>query len=104
MSAFLVQILLPLNPPSGTEGHDAYLRAVRIELTERFGGITVYLNSPADGLWKDGEERLERDEVVIYEVMVDDLERRWWSGFRERVRLRLRQEELVVRAIPIERL
>jgi hypothetical protein len=100
----LVQLLLPIvekHDSSAAGGIHAELRA---ELTERFGGVTAYLRSPATGLWKDHEDRVERDRVVIYEVMVEELDREWWAELRERVRLALEQDELVVRAIPVQRL
>ena len=101
----LVQILLPLRDPGGTAFSNSAFTRVRTELTERFGGVTAYLQAPAQGVWKDEEEgRVERDEVVVIEVMVDDLDRGWWAGYREDLRDRFEQEELVVRAMEMERL
>jgi hypothetical protein len=36
---------------------------------------------------------------VIFEVMTDDLDRVWWSGFRKDLERRFRQENVVVRAL-----
>ncbi|WP_350223822.1 hypothetical protein [Rhizobium sp. CNPSo 4039] len=46
---YLVEILLPL---SGDDG-PAVLEKVRYELTEVFGGVTMHINSPAEGLCKN---------------------------------------------------
>lgn len=79
--------------------------SVRDELTERFGGLTAYTRAPAQGLWSDGDDGPpERDDIVVYEVMVQSLDRGWWKSFRDVLERRFAQEELVVRALPIERL
>jgi hypothetical protein len=100
----LVQILLPLVNGSGDAGMGGFYDELREELTERFGGVTAYLRSPATGLWKNEEDRVERDSVVIYEVMVEEVDRDWWAALRERIRIRLQQDELIIRAIPFQRL
>lgn len=101
----LVQLLLPLYDNDGGATSGSELRRVRDELTERFGGLTVYSRAPVEGLWeepRDGER--VRDDLVIYEVMVDRLDAEWWGTYRRSLEARLRQEELVVRALEIRRL
>lgn len=100
----LVQILLPLyDNERRAFAHDEFDR-VRRELTERFGGVTAFLRSPAEGAWKDDEGGVARDDVVIYEVLVEELERDWWARYRAELARRFRQEELLVRASAVERL
>jgi hypothetical protein len=101
---FLVQLLLPLYDNSNLPFSRAAFDRVRDELTQRFGGVTAFLRSPAEGLWKEQRGPVKRDDVVIYEVMVDELERDWWTVYRAELEKRFRQEELVVRAGIIERL
>lgn len=99
----LVQILLPLFDPEGTRfGREAFDEVAR-HLTARFGGLTAYSRAPAAGLWKEGGET-QRDDIVVYEVMVAALDRDWWSAYRRTLEQRFRQEELVVRAQEIVRL
>ena len=45
-----------------------------------------------------------RDDIVVYEVMVNALDREWWSGYRAALEKRFVQRELVVRALAVERL
>ena len=99
----LVQILLPLYDPEGVRFPAAQFDAVAGELAQRFGGLTAYARSPAAGLWKEGG-RTQRDDIVVYEVMVESLDASWWAGYRERLEREFRQEELVVRAQEIRRL
>jgi hypothetical protein len=94
---YLIQILLPLYDNGGNLfPHQDYVR-VRDELTERFGGITAYVSSPAEGIWKETPTMTVRDDIVIYEVMTEQLDRNWWRSYREGLSLRFRQDLLIVR-------
>lgn len=77
---------------------------VRNELTERFGGVTAHRRSPAEGLWKDEGGAVSRDDVVIYEVMTEQLDREWWKQYSEDLARRFHQEEMMIRAINVEQL
>ena len=102
--AWLVQLLLPLRDADGAPFAAALFAAVRGELTERFGGTTAFLRSPATGLWEDARGDVQRDEVVLVEVLVDALDRAWWAGYRRSLETRFAQDEVLVRAVPVERL
>ena len=102
---FLVQMLLPLYDNAGRRVPHERFSEIREELTERFGGVTAFLRSPAQGTWKDDTAgAVERDEVVMCEVMVDVLDRAWWIDYRRTVEARFGQRELMVRALRVERL
>ncbi|HLM46334.1 MAG TPA: hypothetical protein VK458_20855 [Myxococcaceae bacterium] len=101
----IVQFLLPLRDNARQPFPRADFDKVRTELTDRFGGVTAFLQSPALGIWKDEEEgETMRDELVLYEVMVESLDRAWWSGYRSELERRFRQERVVVRALGAEML
>ncbi|HEX6911365.1 MAG TPA: hypothetical protein VF142_13255 [Longimicrobium sp.] len=100
----LVQLLLPLRDNEGRPFPREMLDEVRHALTERFGGVTAHLRAPAAGAWKDDEGGVARDDVVIVEVMAEALDRAWWADYRRALEARFRQDEIVVRATPIERL
>ena len=99
---FLVQILLPLYDNEGrTVGADLF-GEVRRELTERFGGLTAHMRAPAKGLWKTDDGAVARDDIVIFEVMAEALDRSWWEGYRRTLEQRFRQEQIVIRATRLE--
>jgi hypothetical protein len=100
----LVQILLPLRKRDGSDVPAASFAEVRGELTQRFGGVTAYSRSPATGLWKNTEAEIEREQVIMVEVVVDAFDRDWWTQYRNRLAKRFDQEEIHARAIPIERI
>jgi len=99
----LVQLLLPLRDNDGVPFPRAAFDQVRAEPTERHGGVTAYLRSPS-GVWRDEGGEVARDEVVMVEVMVERLERRWWAEYRRTLEERFRQSELVARALYCDRL
>jgi hypothetical protein len=70
---------------------------VRNELVDRFGGITAYTRAPVHGLWQESEQ-IVRDDLIIYEIMVETLEEEWWRGYRLILESRFQQQSLVVRA------
>ena len=104
MNAHLIQILLPLRTPGGAEVPAAAFAEVRVELTQRFGGVTAYSRSPATGLWKRTEAEVERDQVIMIEVVVEMFDRDWWSQYRDVLAQRFEQDEIHARAIAIERI
>ena len=101
---YLVQLLLPLRDNSGTPFPQHTFEQVRSELTERYGGVTAYLRSPASGVWKDDRGEVARDEVVMVEVMVDGLDRQGWDNYRRTLEDRFRQAEVLARALACDRL
>lgn len=94
----LVQLLLPLYDNAGAPIPRERFVEVRDELTTRFGGMTAYTRAPAEGLWKEDATRVTRDQIVIYEVMVRDLDPGWWAAYRRTLEERFAQDALVVRA------
>ena len=102
--AYLIQLLLPVRNREGVPYPRATYDQLARELTAHFGGLTAYTRSPAARLWAEESGRTVRDDVVAYEVMVDELDEAWWQALRRRLEAELVQEELVVRALPIRRL
>ena len=99
----VIEIFLPLKRNDGSPQPRELFGRLRAELLERFGGLTAFTRSPAEGLWEDGDD-VEQDEIVIFEVMTDELDRAWWSDLRKRLERIFQQDEVVVRASPAERL
>ena len=104
MTQHLIQLLLPLRMRDGSDVPAEMFAAVRMELTQRFGGVTAYSRSPATGLWKRTEADIERDQVIMIEVVVEAFDRDWWAQYREELAQRFGQEEVHARALAIERI
>jgi hypothetical protein len=104
MTAHLIQILLPIAMRDKTPVPAEMFARVRGELTERFGGVTAYSRSPATGLWKTPDDEIERDQVIMIEVIVEVFDRDWWAAYREQLERRFGQEEILARALAMERI
>jgi hypothetical protein len=100
----LVQILLPLYDNEGSPIPQLQFRRVSQEMTDGFGGLTAFTRAPAEGMWRDGGEKTSHDEIIVFEVMTEHLDRPWWAGYREELERRFRQEVIVIRAQEIEQL
>ena len=94
----LVQILLPLYDNGQDPQSPDDFRRVRKELTDKFGGLTVYTRAPAEGMWKLDDNNTTRDDIVIFEVLANDLDPAWWRNYRHELEARFRQEVVVIRA------
>ena len=99
----LVQILLPLTDNAGHRFDNAAYRRVRQELSDRVGGITSFTRAPAEGMWKE-RGHLNRDDIVVFEVMARDIDRPFWERYRADLERRFAQETIVVRAIRVDML
>lgn len=98
----LIQLLLPLQDKAGRPFQHHLYEEVRKELVARFGGLTTYSRAPAKGLWKEDSQSIEKDDIVVYEVMAEALDRPWWAAYRKELETRFAQDELVVRAQAVE--
>ncbi len=100
--AHLVQILLPRNDQAHPLPNKLF-EQVRVELTRKFGGVTVYSRSVAEGLWSPSADVFVHDEMVLFEVMTDVMQPDWWRAYRRELEQRFEQIEVVVRDHEITR-
>lgn len=100
---FLVEILLPLHDNEGRPFASAMFAAVRQQLSSRFGGITSFMRTPAQGTFESGGG-VQHDEIVIMEIMTDQLDRDWWAAYRKQLEIDFMQDEIVIRASIMEKL
>ena len=100
----LIQILLPVNDNEGQHFEPDDFVQLRAELADRFGGVTTYMRAPARGLWRDDAGETTRDDIVIFEVMTDELDRAWWGDFRKDLERRFRQDSVIISALTGTRL
>ena len=101
---YCVEILLPMAGEDGRLRPRAAFEALKARLVDRFGGLTAFTRSPAEGLWDGPGEGVDRDRIVIFEVMAPEIDAAWWSSLRQELEREFRQQELVIRAHEIRRL
>lgn len=98
---FVVQIYLPLEMPDGAGVPAGLFERTKAELTERFGGVTAFLQSPAEGAWKPLSGEAIHDRIAIFEVMVADVDTAWWRQYREALETELKQQRILVRLFQV---
>jgi hypothetical protein len=99
---YLFEILLPLSDNDGNRFDVSVFDRTREELIEAFGGITAFFRSPAAGAWAAPDGTVQRESIVVLEVMSEDLDRGWWHDYRRLLERRFAQDAIVVRAHGIE--
>ena len=100
----LIKLLLPIYDNDKRAFPRAYFDQVRQDLTQQFGGVTAFVRSPAVGFWKDDEQDITRDDVIMFEVMTDQLDQDWWKTYRQKLEITFRQEAILIRAIETTKL
>jgi hypothetical protein len=95
----IVEVFLPLETGCGHRIGAEVIKGIINGLADCFGGATAFTRSPADGLWKHGSS-LEKDRIVIIEVMVREVDDAWWSGYRRRLEEEFEQDEVMIRVTP----
>jgi hypothetical protein len=93
----LIQILLPLTDDEGRPFPAASFDRLAQRLTEKFGGVTSFTRSPAEGRWKQ-DGGTTHDEIVVIEVMTDRADREWWGDLRERLKREFDQDDVLIRS------
>jgi hypothetical protein len=97
---FLIQILLPASAaPAHERGGIARTRA---ELVERFGGVTAYTQTPAEGEWRATDGHVTEDRVALVEVVAPAFDREWWKRYATTLARRFSEEAVHIRALPME--
>jgi hypothetical protein len=96
----LFQLVLPLYDNTNTKLPQSLFTETLKELTDRFGGATAFTRSPAQGFWEEPGGQVQRDEVIVIEVMAEEAEDDWWSAYKQTLEARFRQETILIRAVP----
>jgi len=92
----LIEIFLPLCDNGGKRFPAGTFAKVREELIDKFGGLTAFSRAPAEGTDTErGEER--HDELVVFEIMTEQLDRAWWTAWRRQLETTFRQDRILIR-------
>jgi hypothetical protein len=97
----LIQLLLPLYDEEGKSFPAQLYTRIKQELTEKFGGLTAYSRTPATGLWKEDDQKISRDDIIVYEVVVKNIDKSWWRIYKKELEQHFRQDELMIRSTDI---
>src|SRR5688572_21359789 len=98
---YLIQLLLPIYDNSGRRFPRSKMHAVNCFLTRQFGGLTIYKHPPVEGLCKESAS-VVKDDIVIFGVMADRLQKTRWTQYRHQLEMQFWQERIIVRASKME--
>lgn len=99
---YLVRILLPLFDNDGNAFPPELYHQISDTLTEKFDGLTAYNRAPAEGKWKSGDKQITHDDIVVFEIMCENLDKKWWRAYCEELEAEFRQEHIVIRAHAVD--
>ena len=98
----LFQIYLPRNQENGKPFSGEMFEKVKTELTDRFGGLTMYTRAPAKGLWKEEGEKTLSDDILIYEVLATAYDEEFWKAYKTKLEKTFKQDEVLIRCSTIQ--
>jgi hypothetical protein len=99
--ACLVQLVLPVRDNAGKEFPGKVWEELKTRLAGKFGGVTAFRRAPAEGVWAPADERRTAEDVFIVEVMTPALDKAWWAALQIELERTLRQDHVIIRAIPV---
>ena len=97
----LVEVFLPLNTNADTPQPIELFRRVREQLADQFGGVTAFTRNPAKGISLLEDNERTEDDIIVYEVMVEAVDRHWWQSYKRDLEERFQQEEILIRATAV---
>src|ERR1051326_1340255 len=95
----LIQILLPIYDNEGHEFPHEMSRSIVDELVSRFSGLTAFTRAPAEGFWVPQGDEAKRDDIIVFEVMTDKIDKKWWAQYRGKLETLLPQKSIVIARI-----
>jgi hypothetical protein len=95
----LFQTLLPVKDNAGQRFGQKDFDGLKSELAIEHGGVTAYLQSPAEGLWHQAGET-DTDRIVILEVRTEEMDLPRWRKRRSELETRF-QDNVVIRYLPL---
>jgi hypothetical protein len=93
----LLQLFIPLTDNQGHQFDQSIFLDLRQQLTDRFGGVTIYSRGPVTGLWKEAENQIIADQMIIYEVLTEQIDLPYWKQFKLHLEDLLQQEQILIR-------
>jgi hypothetical protein len=100
---YLIQVLLPLYDNNKQVFQKRVFDNIRDNLKDVFGGVTIYRNSPAEGVWSN-ETGTDYDELITAEIITNNLDKALWQQFKHELEHIFKQKEIMMRCIEFQKL
>jgi inorganic pyrophosphatase len=97
----LIQLFLPVESNDGKPFPKQYFDRVKESLIKKFNGVSMFVNSPVNGMWEDQDKDIQKDKLVVYEVMADMIELSYWEKYKKDLEKQFKQDVIVVRCLDV---
>nr|WP_288811221.1 inorganic diphosphatase [uncultured Sphingobacterium sp.] len=92
-----IEIFVPLTDRKGKPFPNYLYKNIKKQLIKDFGGMTAYIQAPAEGIWADEGHEVVKDRMIVYEVMVPVVDQSYWREYKQKLEYQFAQKELVIR-------
>lgn len=96
-----IELFIPLFNKNGKAFAKKKYKWLRVLLTDKFGGLTIYARAPAEGFWQEKAERTVNDKMIIYEVLVPAIDKVFWQELKLNLLKKFAQDEILIRVTDI---
>jgi inorganic pyrophosphatase len=97
----LVQLFLPIEDKKGKPFAAKYYDKIKETLIKKFDGVSIYSNAPVNGRWADEQSNIEKDKLIVYEVMTDMIDLTYWESYKLVLEKQFKQDTIVIRCLDI---
>ena len=99
---FLIHILVPLTNNNGNKFQPQKFNKLKKLLIKKFHGLTVFSHSPAEGLWQKTKKTVKQEPIIVFEIMTETKDNKWWQDLRIKLEKEFKQEYIVIRILTME--
>lgn len=92
-----IEVFIPLHDQDGIPFPGYLYQHICKQIIKDFGGVTAYTRAPAIGIWEDREHQEVKDDIVIFEIMVSEIDYSYWRQFKKKLVVQFGQKELIIR-------
>ena len=99
---YQIELYLPLYNNDKKAFPTSHYESVKQNLSDKFGGITMYSRTPVIGLWKESQESIVKDDLVIYEIISEKLDESFWQEYKFMLQSLFQQEAIIIKSSKIK--
>jgi len=99
----LVRLFIPVKNQDGNPFKKECFLHLNKELQEKFGGLTIYSQRLAEGIWKDGQETIV-DDLLVYEVVTGVINHDYWENLKTRLKKTFAQQDIMIQVSKIHKI
>jgi inorganic pyrophosphatase len=100
----LIHFPLPLYKQDGKKFPSNYYTTLHQKLVKKFGGLTVYSRSPAEGFWQADDKKVIKEDMLVHEVMASEVDELFWQKLKSSLMKKFEQQDVIITCSRISRI